>query len=110
MIIALELDKIICTPVSNWNALDQVEKCKVLPGAKEALDKLKELNHTILIYSKRDISLGMDTEVWLQKNNIKYDKIIFGKPQYDVMLDIQAFKFTDWDNFLHQYKFVLETR
>ena len=110
MIIALDLDKIVCTPVSNSWALDQVSECKVLPGAKEALDKLKKLNHTILIYSKRDVSLGMDTEVWLKKNGIPYDSIIFGKPQYDVMLDTQVFKFEDWDNFLHQYKFILETQ
>ena len=110
MIIALDLEKIVCTPISNSYELNDVSQCEVLPGAKEALDKLKELNHTILIFTKRDVSLGMDTEIWLKKNDIPYDSIIFGKPQYDVMLGTQVFKFEDWDNFLHQYKYVLETQ
>ena len=110
MIIAIEIDRIISSPVSNSYRLTEVSKCTVLNGAKEALDKLKELNHTIYIYSKRDVSLGMDTEVWLKKNKIKYDKIIFSKPAYDIMIDDKSYKFDSWEKFFDKYINVLNAR
>lgn len=109
MIIALEIDDIVSTPLSNSYALNEVHECKIIPGAKEALEKLKKLNHTILIYSKRDVSLIMDTEVWLQKNKIPYDQILLGKPRYDILLDDKAFKFTNWNEFLEKYKHTLQS-
>ena len=109
MIIALEIDNIVSTPLSNAYAINEVHECKVIPGAKEALEKFKKLNHTILIYSKRDVSLLIDTEMWLQKNKIPYDQVLVGKPRYDVVLDPCAFKFKNWDEFLEKYKHTLQS-
>lgn len=110
MIIALEIDNIISTPVSQPFKLMDVSKCEVLPGVKEALDKLKDLNHVIWIYSKRDVSLGMETEIWLKKNKIPYDKIILSKPQYDILIDEKVYKFDTWDKFFEKYVHVLNSR
>ena len=108
MIIAMDLDNIISSPITNPYSLNEVETREVLPGAKEALDKLKTLNHVIVIYSKRDLSLSIHTEVWLRKNKIPYDKIIFGKPPYDLILDSESYKYKTWKDFFKSYKYILE--
>ena len=108
MIIGLEMDRIICSPVSNHVAMGDVEKCKPLLGAKEYLDKLKELGHTIVIYSTRDASLGPQTEMWLQRNKIHYDRIIFNKPQFDILIDKKCHRFKNWTNFFKVFKYPLQ--
>ena len=107
MIIALDIDSIVSTPILNIAALRDVSQCTVLTGAKDALDELKKLGHRILFYTNRDASLGPDTEAWLQKNKISYDGIIFNKPQYDILLDQRAHKFIDWPSFMEQQKYRL---
>lgn len=100
MIVALELDGMICSPIYSMVSIQAAEQCTAIEGAKDALLKLKELGHTILIYSHRDLSLGQASEVWLQKNKIPYDRIILGKPQYDLMLDAKSQRFESWTKFL----------
>jgi len=107
MIIAIELDRIICTPVSSSVSLNDVGKCELTENAKESLDKLKSLGHTILIYTSRDASLGPETQVWLQKNKIPYDRIICNKPNYDLLIDNKSCKFSSWTEFLDSYKYWL---
>lgn len=54
---------------------------KVIEGAKEYIDKLKEDGHNIYIITGRDNGDYSDpynmTKEWLQENNIYYDKLIF---------------------------------
>jgi len=108
MLIAVELDGIVCTSVTNFVALADVEKCDVLPGAKEALEQIKAQGHTILIYSRRDSSLGPATEVWLQKKKIPYDRVMFNKPEYHIFIDTKNYKFDSWENFLQSQKYRLQ--
>jgi uncharacterized HAD superfamily protein len=107
MIIAFELDDIISSPVSNFMALSDAEKCTVKEKSKETIDQLKTLGHTIVIFTKRDASLMASTEYWLQKNKIQYDRILFNKPQYDMLVDTKCFKFTSWDDLLEKNKYRL---
>ncbi len=107
MIIAIEIDNVISTPVPNYMALSAVEKCTVLPGAKEAITKLVELGHRILIYTSRDASLGPSTEVWLQKNSIKYNSILCNKPRFDLAIDCNVSKFNSWAEVLDANKYSL---
>lgn len=108
MIIALELDTMICTPISNPVALQEVSSCQLLPGSKEAIEKLKSLGHYIFIYSSRDSSLCQESERWLQKNKVYYDRIQFGKPFYDIVLDSKSQRFTSWDEFIESNKYRLQ--
>jgi len=107
MIIAIEIDNVISTPVPNYMALTGVEKCVLLSGAKEAIDKLTELGHQILIYTSRDASLGPSTQLWLQKNKIAYNNIICNKPKCDLLIDRNVFKFNDWASVLEANKYSL---
>lgn len=107
MILAFELDGQICTPISNPVALQDVSACQLLPGAKEALDRLKKLGHSIFIYSHRDSSLCQESERWLQKNKVHYDRIQLGKPFYDIVLDSKSQRFNSWDEFFESNKYRL---
>ena len=62
--------------------IEQIAKnLKVIEGAKEYIDKLKEGGHKIYIITGRDNGDYSDpynmTKEWLQENNIYYDKLIF---------------------------------
>lgn len=105
MIFGFEIDGIISSPVRNKMAMTDVEKCQVLPEAKENLIKLKELGHQIVIYTQRDVSLGQVTETWLQRNKIPYDYIILSKPEVDIMVDQNCHKFKSWEDLMESYKY-----
>lgn len=107
MIITVEIDNVISTPVSSRMALDDVPNCTLLPGAKEALDGFKKMGHTVIIFTRRDGSLGPATEVWLQKNQIPYQRILCNKPIADLSIDHHTCKFTDWPTVLEANKYLL---
>lgn len=107
MLISIEIDGIICTPIRSSVALNDVAKCEVLPGAKDAIDEIKKLGHKVVIYTSRDASLGPETETWLQKNKIQYDGIMFNKPQYDINIDLKSYKFVKWEQLFEDQKYRL---
>lgn len=107
MNIGIEIDNIISSPISNFTALNEVSDTTVLKGARESLEKIKELGHIIIIYTTRDASLGPDTEIWLKSNKIPYDKIFFNKPSFDIAIDKKNYKFDNWESFLEKHKYHL---
>ena len=108
MIIAVEIDRIISTPARTSVALTDAEHCTVLPEAKDALVKLKEKGHEIHIFTRRDVSLAMATEMWLQKNKIPYDRLVPNKPEYHIIVDTVAYKFQNWPKFFEDQKYRIE--
>ena len=79
-------------------------------GAVETLKKLKEEGHYIILYTARNMetfsaNLGKINAVqgpilfkWLEKYEIPYDEIYFGKPNADVYIDDKGLKFESWKN------------
>ncbi len=79
-------------------------------GAVETLKKLNEEGHYIILYTARNMetfsgNLGKINAVqgpilyeWLEKYEIPYDEIYFGKPNADVYIDDKAVKFESWKN------------
>lgn len=84
---------------------------EVLPkaGAIEFLKKLKSEGHTIVIYTARNMgsqdhnigkvlkNIGLITLEWLDKYQIPYDEIFFGKPNGDIIIDDRAMRLDSWD-------------
>jgi len=71
-------------------------KATPLPGAIEAVNKLYEMGHVIIVYSARPES---DLELTLQqldKYGIKYHRLVLGKPTGDIFIDDRAFIFSGW--------------
>ncbi len=83
----------------------------VLPidGAREKLVELKQNNHYIIIQTARHMktcegNLGLVnaritkiTLDWLDKYQIPYDEIYFGKPWAHIYIDDNAFRFQNWN-------------
>jgi capsule biosynthesis phosphatase len=105
MKICIDLDGVICQLKKEGETYDIL-----LPvdGAQEHLRQLKDAGHYIIINTARHMktcqgNLGMVvakisliTLKWLEKYEIPYDEIYFGKPHADVYIDDNAYRFNSW--------------
>jgi capsule biosynthesis phosphatase len=106
MRICIDLDGVICRLK---NPGEQYEDLLPVDGAPESLQALKEHGHYIIINTARHMKtcqgnlgqvaakISLVTLNWLQKYNVPYDEIYFGKPHADVYIDDNAFRFNDWE-------------
>lgn len=106
MRICLDLDGVI----SELKGKDE-DYSNVLPrkGAVEKIKALKENGCYIIIQTARHMktcegNLGLvnarvtqKTLEWLEKHQIPYDEIYFGKPWANIYIDDNGYRFTDWD-------------
>ena len=106
MRICVDLDGVIC----NLRTAGQ-SYSDVMPraGAIEKLMALKQAGHEIIIYTARHSKTcggnvgkiiakqGLVTLAWLERHQIEYDEIHFGKPHADVYIDDNALRFGSWD-------------
>jgi len=106
MRICIDLDGVICQLKKEKQTYDQLEP---IPGAIEKLKKLKAAGHYIIIQTARHMKtcegnvgrvqarIGAATLNWLEKNNVPYDEIYFGKPWAQIYIDDNAYRFENWD-------------
>ena len=104
--ICLDLDGVIAQFKKEGQTYADVS---VVPGAKEKIDALRDNGHYIIIHTARHMktclgNLGLVnarisqiTLNWLEKNEIHFDEIYFGKPWADIYIDDNAFRFLNWD-------------
>jgi capsule biosynthesis phosphatase len=106
MRIVIDLDGTICEikkPEQSYADL------RPEPGAVEKIRELHAAGHYIIIQSARNMAtcesnlgkviknIGLITLEWLQKHQIEYDEIYFGKPNAHVYIDDRALRFETWD-------------
>lgn len=92
MQIIIDLDGTICTEEKSFSR----SLAKVQVGAYEAITKLYNDGHTIIIYSGRTWMEYEMTVDWLLKNKIPYHQLVMGKPIGDVWIDDRALHFENW--------------
>ena len=81
----VDIDNTISSSIRrNWH-IDQIPKCEPYKLIK-AISELYE-NHTIIIYTHRNKKCATETIKWLKKHKVKYHKIIFNKPSWDLLID-----------------------
>lgn len=105
MKICIDLDGVICRLKKEGETYDMLLPVE---GAPESLKELKAAGHYIIINTARHMktcqgNLGMVTARislitlnWLEKYEIPYDEIYFGKPHADVYIDDNAYRFNSW--------------
>ncbi|MFN8436855.1 MAG: hypothetical protein U0V72_04365 [Cytophagales bacterium] len=107
MKIVIDLDGTIC-PIKEKNQ----SYADLIPyeGAVEKLTLLKSEGHYIIIQTARNMAtcesnlgkvlknVGKITLDWLDKYNIPYDEIYFGKPNGEIYIDDRAFRFNEWSS------------
>lgn len=107
MRICIDFDGVICQLKKTDS--DSYENLKPMPGAVEKLTQLKQSGHYLIIYTARRMKthqgnlgaviadIGRITIDWLDKNQVPYDEIYFGKPWADIYIDDNAYRFQAWD-------------
>lgn len=71
-------------------------------GAKEALDRLANVGHTIIIFTVMAVTENGKQAVkdWLDYYDIMYHEVTAIKPNADVFLDDKAIRFINWEQAL----------
>lgn len=112
--IAIDLDGVILEYVDPWTGIDHFG----LPiyGAAEAIQKLKDLGYTIVIYTTRNnamanhnsghnaLELTSLVQAELDKGGIPYDFISLFKPLARYYIDDRAIRFKSWDQTLESVR------
>lgn len=111
MRIVIDLDGTIC-PIKEKNA--SYQDLVPLEGAVERIKQLRSMGHYIIISTARNMAtqesnigkvvknIGKVTLDWLEKYDIPYDEIYFGKPNAQVYIDDRALRFSDWASISHE--------
>lgn len=106
MRIVIDLDGTICPIKKSGETYDALP---ILPGAAERIKELKANGHYIIIQTARNMAtqesnlgkvlknVGKITLDWLERNNVEYDEIYFGKPNGNIYIDDRAFRFGGWE-------------
>ncbi len=107
MRIVIDLDGTIC-PIRESH--QKYSDLLPLDNAVEKITELKKDGHYIIISTARNMAtcesnvgrvmknVGKITLDWLEKYNIPYDEIFFGKQNADVYIDDRALRFESWEN------------
>ena len=107
MKICVDLDGTIAKNKLEGQSYEDVEP---VPSASTSLNNLKSQGVYIIIHTARNMGTcdnnlgrviarqaGLVTR-WLEKHNIPYDELLFGKPNVDYFIDDKGLKFTNWDD------------
>ena len=107
MRIVIDLDGTICyikKPDESYSDLEPI------PGSVQKIKELRSLGHYIIILTARNMAtcesnqgkvmknIGKITLDWLEKYDVEYDEIYFGKPNAEIYIDDRALRFCNWDD------------
>lgn len=104
--LSIDLDGTICETRKSWQSYADV---RPIPGAIETLRELKDKGYYIIINTARNMqtqnnnlgavikNVGKVTMEWLEKYQVPYDELLFGKPNVDYIIDDKAITFNNWD-------------
>ena len=86
-----DMDGVICTPAKGiqFGIVEYVESCKPIVNVSQFMNWLKIENHLIIIWCNRpnDLAVKLTTERWLELNEIPYDRLLFDRPDYPVIIN-----------------------
>lgn len=109
MRICLDIDGVICRLRA---AGETYADLLPVPGAVEHVRGLKEAGHYVILQTARHMKTcggnvgltvarqGKTLLDWLERHGVPYDEIWFGKPQADIYIDDNGFRFESWDDLL----------
>jgi len=76
----VDIDGTICDDIPNEEP-ERMATCLPFPDALKLLNKWYEEGHIITFFTSRTEEHREVTEKWLEKHNIKYFRLIMGKPR-----------------------------
>lgn len=96
MILAIDIDGVICTEEKQFSR----PLAQPLPGAREAIARLRHAGHKVILYTARTWAEQEVTRHWLAIHGIEYDGLQMGKMIVDRFVDDRGIQFTTWDEVL----------
>lgn len=105
MRICIDIDGVVCQLKKEGQTYADVMPVE---GAVEKIKSFKDSGHHIILFTARHMKtcggnpslslarIGKITLDWLDKYQVPYDEINFGKPWADVYIDDNAFRFKSW--------------
>lgn len=79
--------------------------CDPIPGAREALQKLREDGYFLILHTARHINKLRATQQWLNEHGIPFDHLVMGKPTARYYIDDRALRFEgDWSAMLDRIR------
>ena len=112
-IYCFDLDNTICAP--HHAATNSVEKYSNASPIAKVISKINMVyddGHEIIIFTARrmlthqgnlakiEADVGDITRKWLAEHNVRYHKLIFGKPYADLYIDDKAMTLDDFDRLI----------
>ena len=113
MRICVDIDGVICE-LRKEN--QQYSELAPIQGAIDSIRQLRSQGHYIILYTARHMKTtqanlgsvlakqGKVTLDWLDKHDIEYDEIYFGKPHADIYIDDLAKRFDSWDGVMKEFQ------
>lgn len=102
MVIYVDIDNTICINSVELNYEQSIPITDNINKINELYDK----GHTIIYWTARGTATGIDwsdiTFKQLNHWNVKYHKVLFNKPNYDVFIDDKNLNTSDLDQFFAQ--------
>lgn len=107
MRIVIDLDGTICPIKQEGQTYADLEP---FPGAIDKLKALRKAGHYLIIQTARNMAtqksnlgkvlqnVGKVTLDWLDKYDVPYDEIYFGKPNGQIYIDDRALRFSSWSD------------
>jgi hypothetical protein len=96
LVVALDLDDTL-VGCALWNPEEKHNGQHCFAGVPEALSWLLEKGCEILIFTARAEKFRSACEEQLRCYDIPYTRLVMDKPQFDVLVDNKALKFTGWE-------------
>ena len=105
MRLCIDIDGTLCRFRENGEGYGDVTP---LPGAVEKMKSFKAAGHYLILLTARHMgTTGGNTGLavarqgktlfdWLARHDIPYDELWFGKPQADLYIDDNGYRFTGW--------------
>lgn len=93
--LVVDIDSVLAIEDRNTPLMDRM----VIGDAVEAIRILKQKGFKIILFTSRFNYQKDETIEWLNKNNIEYDKIVFGKPRGLLYIDDRGYRFKGWKKF-----------
>ncbi|MDA8998144.1 capsular biosynthesis protein [Gammaproteobacteria bacterium] len=107
MRICIDIDGVICQLKLEGQTYEELLPVE---GAAEKISSLRRSGHYIILNTARHMKtcegntgkvlkrISLITLQWLDKHDVEYDEIYFGKPWANIYIDDNAYRFTSWDS------------